>query len=197
MAKKSDDKIAIPFLSTKTKSKEVPKLSVKGLEKLAASMRKRNSEIESLSAEQKLDEKTVIDLVKVERIGAEKKGAFYKTCLVESEDNFPVKVTFNNKFQKIQTQHEPELRKVLGKLFDDLYVMRTDVKLRETTSVEVLKQILGDKFDALFETDVSICHRDEFMENRAKLRLSLDDKTNTVIDMLTDQVQAKPSVSFK
>ena len=197
MATKKSKEVVVPVLSVK-KGNEVPKLSVSGMEKVAARLRARAKEIEQLETEQKQEEKVMLEVVKSERIEAEKQGQFFKCCLVVSEDEQPVKVQFVNKFSKISTDNEPVLRDCLGELFDELYVPQVSVKVRDDISAGKLKEVLGEeKYLALFVEEKFISHRDEFMENRARLRLSLNEKTNSLIDQLVSQCAQKPSVSYK
>jgi len=198
MSTKKVKDVVVPVLSTAKKSSHVPKLSVTGLEKLAAKLRTRAQEIENLKVEQQLEENTMLDVVKKERVAAEKKGQFYKLCLVEGEGGNPVSVQFTNRFSKINSENEPVLRECLGELFDELYVPQVTVKLRNTVSPETLKEKIGEElYMSLFEEEKWVAHRDEFMENRSKLRMRLDDKTNNVVDQLVAQTQSKPSCSYK
>lgn len=197
MAKKSKE-VVVPLLLTK-KSAEVPKISVGGLQKIASSLRSRAKQIADLEAAQKAEETVLLDKVKKERIAAEKKGNFVKTCLVQSEEeDRPVRVTFANKFSKIASENEPVLRECLSDLFDELYKVQTTVRIRDDISPQMLKDKLGEEmYGLLFTEEKFIGHRDEFLENRARLRMKLNNKTMEVIDQLTDQCISKPSVSVK
>lgn len=194
---KKNKEIVIPLLLTKKNSNEVPKLTVTGLQKLATKLRERNRQIEDLAAAQKEEETAMLNVVKQERIDAEKKGHFFKCCLVESETEQTVKVQFANKFSKIDISNEEILRECLGGLFDELYVPETIVRIRDDISPQMLKDKLGEEmYTLLFKEEKFIGHRDEFMEVRARLRLTLNDKTNNVIDQLINQCQSKPSTNY-
>lgn len=189
----------IPMLTRATKktANGVPKLTVLGMQKMASRMRKRNQSIESMLAEQELDKAQMIAEAKKERIGAEKKGSFYKTLLVESEDDQPVKVTFCNKFSKINVKHESELKQALGNLYGQLYEKKNVVTMKENVDVDRLKSILGeDKFNSLFDVETHISAKEEFMEKRFYLRSNLKDADNNLVDGLIEQTQNKPSFSY-
>lgn len=192
-------KIEVPSLTLKKSTAEVPKLQIRGLEKLSSKLRARVKEIKQLEEEQKNEESVLLDTVKNERIDAEKKGSFYKTCLVLSEEeDQPVRVTFSNKFSKIKEENEPILRECLGPLYDELYVNVTLAKVRDDVSVQTLKEKLGEElYTMLFVEEKFIGHREDFLENRAKLRQKLSAKTMDVVDQLTDQTICKAGISYK
>ena len=89
------------------------------------------------------------------------------------------------------------LKQALGKLFDQLFVVTNELSLRDDVSYEKAKQILGSNLDLLFDVNSRIEACDEFMEKRAQIRSSLNGKINDIIDGITKQVQAEPSVSLK
>lgn len=182
---------------SKSESKKSEKLKVKGLEELATKMQKRAQQIEVLSVEQKIDRKNLLTTVKQKRVEAEQNGKFCKTALVETNNKHPVKVTYKNAFSKINVEHEGELKSVLGNLYNSLYERHREVKLKADVDIEYVKQLLGDKLEALFDVTEYITPKGQFMEQRAAMRPTLNNKTNDLIDNLTDQVQHSPMVSFK
>jgi hypothetical protein len=178
-------------------SGKTPKLEVGGLENKVVEMRKRLADIESLEAQQKLDEEDVLTKVKGKRLAAEADGDLYKTALVNSGDGVPAKVTFKNQFKQISTEHEEALRTHLKTTYDTLFTTRHDVKLRDGVSIDQLKELLGDKLGLLFDVTPYIGVTSDFMEKRAALRRNLDKKTNAVLDSITEQAQYRPSISLK
>jgi len=176
---------------------QTPKLEVTGLEPQIAAMRQRLGQIESLKAQQAIDEKMVLDKVKVERVAAEADGDLYKTALVNSADGVPAKVTFKNQFKQISTEHEGDLRTALKTAYDALFTTKHEVKLRDGVTIEQLKAALGDKLGLLFDVTPYIAPQSDFMEKRAALRRTLDKNTNKTLDSVTDQAQYCPSMSLK
>lgn len=198
MAKKTKE-IVVPLLLTKKSGNEVSKINVDGLEKVASNLRSRAKQINDLETLQKVEETVLLDTVKRERIEAEKEGNFVKTVLVQSEEaDRPVRVTFANKFSKIDSSNEPVLRECLGSLYDELYKVQTTVRIKDDVSAKMLKDKLGEEmYSLLFVEENWIGHREEFMENRAKLRPTLNEKTNQVLDALINQTQSKSSIFYK
>ena len=194
--RKSKKQEAIPTIDLVTKPTDT-KLRVKGLEVLASTMRQRACQIEMMQLEQKQDRVKLLEEVDKQRLDSEKSGKFFKSCVVECQDEMPAKVVYMNKFSKVDGEHEPALRNALGKLFDQLYIVEQRVSLREDVNVEYIKYLLGDKFDMLFGVKTQINHSDNFMEKRANLRPSLDNKTNDFIDGLVSQVQCEASLYLK
>ena len=173
------------------------KLRVNGLEQLVNMMRQRAFQIEAMQADQKADKAAILEEVGKQRLESEKNGQFYKSCLVEAQDEAPAKVVYMNKFSKIAGEQEAPLRNVLGKLFDELYVVEHNIKLKESATFEYIKYLLGDKFDLLFDVETNINHVDSFMEKRAQMRPSLSKQSNNLIDSLVSQVQADASLYLK
>ena len=193
MAKKSKE---VPVLSISKKSTEVSKLKVTGLEKCVSRLRDRENQIEELSKLQKEEEAVVIDEVKKERISAEKRNEFFKCCLVLGQDEEqPLKVQFSNRYSKISYENESVLRECLGSLYLELFAEKTTVRVRDDISPEMLKQKLGeDLYTFLFTEEKTIVPCD--METRAKLRQTMGDKSNSVVDQLREQVSQKPSIFY-
>lgn len=181
-------------------TKKKDKLSVTGLEKIAAKLRERAQQMESLEAEQKVDKAQVVELCRKERRDAEVAGDFHTTCLVESDDGKPVQVVFVNKFTKVDVAHEPALKQALNGQFDTLFRKGVEVKVKDDVTLEKLREVLGNKFDALMAlvdaTEYLSLDR-EFMSKRAALRPALDAATNATIDGISDQCQQAPMVKTK
>lgn len=187
-------KVVVPFLSASKKSNEVPKLKISGLEKLSSKLRERAKQIEDLEMEQSQEEKTLLAVVKSERINAEKNNEFYKCCVVETDTEQPIRVQFSNKYSKSNIENEEVLKECLGELYPELFAKKEVVKLRDTTDLFSLRQLLGERFEVFFETEEYLVPCD--MEHRAKLRQHLNNKTNDVVDQLREQVSQKPSIIY-
>ena len=118
----STESKTVPSLSLSKKTKEVPKLLVKGLELYVSRLRERASKIEELTKLQKEEEGVILDEVKKERISAEKNNQFYKCCLVLGQDKEqPVRVQFSNRFSKINIENEKVLKDCLGGLYQNYF----------------------------------------------------------------------------
>lgn len=181
-------------LSMSKKNNEVPKLRVTGLQKIASKLRERAKQIQNLETEQKEEENLLLDIVKKERINAEKNGEFYKCCNVETETENPVRVQFSNRYSKIDIENEEVLKECLGKLYPELFIKREVVKLRETTDIVSLRQLLGERFEFFFEKEEYLIPCD--LEHRAKLRQNLNDATNDVVDKLREKCSHAPSILY-
>jgi len=192
----STESKTVPSLSLSKKTKEVPKLLVKGLELYVSRLRERASKIEELTKLQKEEEGVILDEVKKERISAEKNNQFYKCCLVLGQDKEqPVRVQFSNRFSKINIENEKVLQDCLGDLYPELFSKKINYKIRDDANLEVLQHLLGDKFEVFFQTEEYLMPCD--MEVRAKLRQKLNATTNGVVDQLREQVSTKPGVSYR
>lgn len=180
------------------KSKD--RLSIPGHEALAKKMRERGKKLDSLGAEQKKDIATLRDSVKEQRLAAEKAGDFHKTVLVESADGKPVQVVFQDRYSKVDVDHEDALRTALSGNYDQLFTKGIDVKVKPNATLDALKAALGDKFDAfaaLCDVTEYLAPTKDYMTKRSAIRGGLDETTNDAIDAITDQVQVSPSVKLK
>jgi hypothetical protein len=201
-AKKGKVAPVIPLLTKPTsKSSGTPKVEVFGHAELAESVRDRQVEIDSLTAEQKIDKADLIEVCKKARIEAESDGLFAKTCAVAVSDNGkPVNVVFGNKYSTVSLDHEESLQTALGESYDTLFERRAAVKLRGDVTLADLRKTLGDKFDAfasLFEVTEFIGAKKSLLESRFALRKDLDDEANHVVDAVVEQVRYTPSVKTK
>lgn len=198
---KKAPKLILTKPNTGNKSKSSDKLSVGGHETLISSMRERLKKIDSLSAQQKKDKEVLTEAIKAYRLSEEKAGNFHKTVLVDSDDGKPGQVIFQDKFSKIDVEHEPALREGLNGNFDTLMKRAVDVKAKKGVTLDTIKKALGPKAFAKLE-EVSdfteyLTLSSDFMAKRAAVRPTLDDDTNEFIDGIVDQSQYAPSVKLK
>lgn len=176
------------------------RLSITGHEKLATTMRERQKKMDSLDALQKTDKKLLTDDVKAKRLAAEKAGDFHSTVLVESEDGKPAQIVFQDRYAKVDVEHEDALRSALSGNFETLFKKGVSVKVTAGKTLADFEEALGDKFaDFLKLVDCTefLSPGKGYMQKRAALRPGLDDATNDAIDAITDQVQVTPSVKLK
>ena len=196
MATKKSTVPNIVLTSPTKKKKGKDKLEVEGFEQLVVDMRQRNQEMESLKAEQALDNNNLTERVKELRIEAEKSGTVYTVALVHSADDVPAKVVFKNQFRPIDESHRPELKRHLGKTYDALFDEVEVATLRDD-KLQELEKLLGNRFDEFFDKSTHIKPKKDYMERRGELRKTLSTKVNALLDMLIEQVQYKPQLTLK
>ena len=194
--------LVIPLLTKPktSKSKGTPKVEVTGLEATADAIRERQVEIDSLTAEQKIDKAELVEVCVKARIDAEAAGLFAKTCAVATTGDKPVNVVFSDKYSSIGIEHEASLQTALGGSYDDLFERKAAVKARGDMTEADLRKALGNKFDAfcaLFEVTEFIGAKKGLMATRAGLRKTLDADANHVVDAVVEQVRYSPSVKAK
>ena len=64
-------------------------------------------------------------------------------------------------------------------------------------NMEELKKVLGKKFDDFFETKKSINFAKDFMEKRIEAKSKLNKKSNTILNKWATDCQAKPDLRLK
>ncbi len=176
------------------------KLEIKGFESIIPEMRRRRKKIEDLSKKQDEVKADLIKTVSAKRLAAEKRGNFHKTCTLPSDDNKPGLVVFQNKFSKIDCDHEATLKKGLNGHYKNLVSRRFSLSVKPDTTLRALKSALGNKFDAfasLVDVHEFLKVKGEFMEARAGLRDSLTNEENATCDDITAQCQQDPQVKVK
>ena len=68
---------------------------------------------------------------------------------IASADGRPVSVSWTGQYKPIDARHEPLMREVLGDTFDDLFEVRVSVKARKGLTMEELEATLGDDLSLL------------------------------------------------
>jgi len=180
--------------------KGTPKVEVLGHEKTADAIRERQVEIDSLTAEQKIDKDTLVGVCVKARIEAETHGLYSKTCEVATTGDKPVQVVFSDKYSQIGLEHETSLKSALGDSYEDLFERKASVKPRGELNLIELRIALGDKFDAfcaLFDVTEYLGAKKGLMDTRFALRRKLDDNANHVVDAVVEQVRYTPAVKAK
>jgi hypothetical protein len=193
--------LAIPVLKpVAKKSAKKDALVLTGHEAVAARVRDRAREIETLEAEQKTDAASLIETGRGFRREAEAAGNFHKTVKVAVDEDSTISLVFSDRYSPVAVENEDALRGCLGSQYDALFRRECRVSQRKDMSLEALKALLGDKFDAFaaaFDVKEVLVPVDGFMETRANLRPSLSEELNATVDGIVDQVQFKPSVRTK
>ena len=189
-----------PLVLTKPGAKNT-KLPVVGLEKYADRIRANKIAIEGIAAKIEIDSHVVIDRCGLDRRAAEVIGRFHTTCEVAaSGDAKPIQVVFQNKYTKIDVEHEERLKTSLNSHFDNLIRRGVDVKVKPATTLAKIREALGDRFDALLAlVDVTeyLTPREKFMDKRAGLRSVLTPEENQTVDEVIDQCQYSPQIRVK
>lgn len=198
----ADSTISINVPVLKPVAKKAAKkdhLVLTGHETVAARVRDRARQLDSLEAEQKADCAELIDAAKTCRREAEAAGNFHKMVKVAT-DNDPISLVFSDRYSPVAVENEEALREALGASYDAMFRREVKVSQRKDMNLDALKALLGDKFDAFaaaFDVKEILTPVDGFMETRANLRPSLGTALNATVDGIIDQVQYKPSVKTK
>lgn len=195
-------KPVIPLIKPAAKSsKKTEKVALSGYEAAAARFRELDAQIDSLSAEQKAVRAEIVDAARSARRDAECAGQFARSVEVATDDDDkPVTVTFGDSYSTVALENETALRAALGANFDVVFARAVTVKMRSRTTLETLREALGDRYEAfaaLVAVDEAFAAQPSTMETRARLRPSLTADQNTVLDGVLDQVQYSPKVSAK
>jgi hypothetical protein len=185
---------------TAAKSKKTEKVPLAGYEDAAARYRELDAQIDSLSAEQKAVRTEIVDASRAARREAECVGQFARSVEVACGDDKPLLVSFGDSYSPVAIENEAALREALGANFEVIFARAVTVKMRAKTSLETLREALGDRYEAfaaLVAVEEALVVQPSTMETRARLRPSLTADQNTVLDGVLDQVQYSPKVSAK
>lgn len=169
----------------------IPRLSEK-----ASELRALQLTISKLQDAKKVLEEKVISAAGEARLLAEKAGNFTKTVEIPLSGD-PLLVIFADKFSAVDTVSETVLRKEMGLAFETCFRKQAVVKAKDTLTMDILRETLGDKLDAylgLFDVTEVITAQDGLMEKRAALRPQLSKEANDRIDLVVAELQHKPSV---
>lgn len=201
--RKSAPKAKTPLLLTKPQTPEEKRKSTKlviiGFEDTIASLRSRQKKLTKLTADHKEEKEKLIEAVAKKRLAAEKRGDFHKTCEIAAE-NKPALVVFQDKYNKVDIDHEKALRAGLNGHYGELVNRKFTISVKGDTTLKALKSALGDKYEALCAlVDVKefLAISGDFMLKRSLLRDSLTDDENDACDAITAQCQQAPQVKVK
>ncbi len=176
------------------------KLVVTGFEKQARQLRSRKNEIEELDDIQKIELIDFRAAIADERMAAEKKGQFYKTCSVSAGRNHePVIVTFKDAYKKLRNAKQEEtLKRAFGKHYDNFFSKQVEMKINDGVDVETLREALGPRAYAALEKHVKISEyvkvKGSLMEARSHLRSTAEAVTNERLDIVMSAIQQEPQV---
>lgn len=173
-------------------------LVVTGHEDLVDRAIERGKQLDSLKTEQDADLDQIRALGLAEMQQAEETGRFTKTAYVAGSET-KAAVTRKDAFSKIAPENEKTLCEIIGAdLFDRLFECRKDVKL--TGNFEVLESLCdkaGIDLNLFFDTTEYLAPKDNYLENRARLRLDLTKEQNYVLDAVTLKMAYAPSIKLK
>lgn len=176
------------------------KLVLVGHEALASEIKDRAERLAIMVKDQKTAGDKLIKLAKSFRMKAEIDGTFHKSVDVVCEAGKPIKVVFGDSYRDLDVKHEPVLQEALGKRYGEFFGRFVSLKARDGVTLEQVKTILGDKFDAfvgLCQVDEFIAPTANFMENRAGIRPTLSAEMNEKVDNVIAQVQNAPTIRTK
>lgn len=140
--------------------------------------------------------RATLDPIVIEaRDKAEKQGHFTKSVQVKgSQAN--AGYSFRDSYAPIDTCAQDDLKSLLKNNYELLFTTSKTVKLRKD-KVDQLIELLGDLTPHFLEVDPCLSPVDNFREVRASLRPGMTEAQNASLDLVVQQVQNKPSLSFK
>lgn len=205
--RKSAPKAKTPFLLTKPQTPEEKRKSTKlviiGFEDTIASLRSNKKKLTKLEADYDEEKAKLIAAVTKKRLAEEKRGNFHKTCEISAEyepGGNPALVVFQDKYSKVDIDHEKALRAGLNGHYGELVGRKFVLSVKGDTTLKALKAALGGKYAALLAlVDVKehLAINGDFMLKRSLLRGSLTNKENDACDAITAQCQHAPQVKIK
>jgi hypothetical protein len=151
-------------------------------------------QIENLLAEQALHEQTVKDAALKAKTEALEDDTFVKTVDV-SGSVLKLQIQFRDAYSKLDFSMRAPLQQVFGDKYPLMFAESTFYTLREG-KIEELKTLLGEKFDAFFDTDQSIKPTKEFQATFFALRKSLKPEQLAVVEKVKAAAQSSPAVEY-
>ena len=189
-----DDKIAS---ISKKKSSKI-NLVIPGYEPVVDRAIERGRKIDSLKTEQDMDLEMLRAVAVEHMYQYEESGRFTKTAYISGTET-NASVTRKDSFSKLDIGNKSTLIDIVGdELYSQLYEEKVEVKL--VGSFEMLRKQCakaGIDIEAYFSVTEYIAPCDNFLESRAKLRGSLDERKNSSLDKLTENIAYTPSVRLK
>lgn len=185
---------------TKAKDDDGGKLRVEGMaaKNLARAYLDTHEELEALQEEQKERKQQILELVAAKRLAAEKAGRFYTTAQIEVEDDEMLQVLWTDRYKTLDVSHQPLLKRLFGKQYDELFRDATELKVTEDVAFDDMQLALGTRAFEALQKFVNVAPtlklKKGFMEQRARLRTTLDDTSNGAIDDVVGNVAYSPSL---
>lgn len=187
MAKK-----AVELKKLSAESGKVEKAEVTGFEAVVVEMRRLDKEMERLAEEREKARDLIMNKVRAMFKENVDDGKLIKSYVVHSEDKVPATVLFKNAFSKLDAANEPAMREVLKDAYDSLFVGDTDIKLKKDVDFDVLRKLLGDKFDEFFAETNYIGFQKQWMETAMELRSKLTKSQVAQLDLWQKACQSQP-----
>jgi hypothetical protein len=152
-------------------------------------------QIENLTIEQDLHEKDLKEFAgKAKTKSADDDDTFVKTVDI-SGSQLKLQIQFRDAYSKLDIS----MQKPLQEIFDDKYPLMftesTTYALRDSKLAE-LKVLLGDKFDAYFDTDESIKPTKDFQATFFALRKSFKPDQVAVIEKVKAASMSSPAIKY-
>lgn len=153
-----------------------------------------NQQIENLSGEMKAHRKTLIETTSEKRQESLDAKSFVKTVDVAGTVA-KIQVQFRDAYSSLSDEMEKPLRDIFNSNFETLFGVNTTQTLRAGKIAE-LKELLGDRFDAFFDTVTTVHPVKDFQERYFTLEGSLNDEQKETVQKVFDACQSSPSVKF-
>jgi len=151
--------------------------------------------IENLETEQKILEGNIIDSASTAKVNAaEDDDNFVKTINV-SGTSLKIQIQFRDAYSKMEASMEQPLTQIFGDKYPIMFKKETNYSLRDG-KIDELKKLLGDRFDAFFDTDTSIKPTENFQQTFFTLRKTFKPEQLEVIDKVKAATMSKPAVKY-
>jgi hypothetical protein len=151
-------------------------------------------QIENLATEQALHEQTVKEAALKAKNEAIEDDTFVKTVDVTGSA-LKLQIQFRDAYSKLDIKMRQPLLSVFGDKYPLMFAESTFYSLREG-KIEELKTLLGDKFDAFFDTDQSIKPTKEFQATFFALRKTFKPEQLAVVEKVKAAAQSSPAVKY-
>lgn len=151
-------------------------------------------QIENLQTEQALHEQTIKETALKAKTEALENDEFVKTVDVTGS-LLKLQIQFRDAYSKLDISMRTPLMAVFGDKYPLMFAESTFYSLREG-KIEELKTLLGDKFDAFFDTDSSIKPTKDFQATFFTLRKTFKPEQLAVVEKVKAAAQSSPAVKY-
>jgi hypothetical protein len=151
--------------------------------------------IENLEAEQSIYEAELIQAASTAKTAAaDDDDNFVKTVNVAGT-NAKIQIQFRDAYSKMDMGMKAPLVQIFGDKYPIMFAEDAVYNLRDG-KIDELKSILGDRFDAFFDTDKSLKPTKDFQQTFFTLRKTFKPDQLAVIEKVKAATQQKPAVKY-
>ena len=161
-------------LSTAAKPSEpkskssVPVLDVsQEVKELAARIREVKSQLDSAEAEFELRKQEMIDAVAPMRASLCKSG-YVSSVRIPDTNGLSVSLTWSRKYSKVGMDKKAAIEGIVGEDFDDLFETKTEIKVKEGASEEMLRELIEsigpERFAHFFDVEQTLAPTARYSE---------------------------------